>query len=56
MDSNNNEVDVISDKDLKRMRMINTFKEKMNKCLNDFKENTNKHLNEIRGRKQDMNE
>jgi hypothetical protein len=34
--------------DKKFRRMINKFKEDMNKCPNEFKENANKQLDEIR--------
>jgi hypothetical protein len=44
MDSNDNEVDEIPDKDFKTMirRMIDEIKEDTNKHLNEFKDNRSK--------------
>jgi hypothetical protein len=47
VDSNDNEVGEMPDKEFKRMimRMFNKIKKDTNKCLNKFKENINKQLN-----------
>jgi hypothetical protein len=48
MNSNDSEVNEVSDKEFNRrlLRMINKIKENRNKRLNEFQESTKKQLNE----------